>query len=87
MRVRSLWSGAALAAILIAGSAFAASREDNLNDPIIGEENAVLADAPNVPPPSGVGSTGTVLGAVLTLARLNAPAKVARTHGRTAVAA
>ena len=51
MRVRSLWSGAALAAILMAGSAFAASREDNLNDPIVGEENAVVADAPNVPPP------------------------------------
>ena len=51
MRVRLFWSGAALAAILIAGSAFGASREDNLNDPIIGEENAVLADAPNVPPP------------------------------------
>ena len=51
MRVRLFWSGAALAAILIAGSAFGASREDNLNDPIVGEENAVLADAPNVPPP------------------------------------
>ena len=51
MRVRSLGLGAALAAILFAGSAFAASREDNLNDPIVGEENAVLADAPNVPPP------------------------------------
>ena len=27
-----------------------ASRDDNLNDPIVGEENAVLADASNVPP-------------------------------------
>ena len=51
MRVGSFWSGAALAAILAAGPACAASRDDNLNDPIIGEENAVLADAPNVPPP------------------------------------
>lgn len=43
-------SGAALATILLAGPAFAVSREDNLNDPIVDEENAVLADAPNVPP-------------------------------------
>jgi nitrite reductase (NO-forming) len=49
--MRLFWSGAALAAILIAGSAFGASREDNLNDPIVGEENAALADAPNVSPP------------------------------------
>ena len=51
MRARSFWEGAALAAILLAGPAYAASREDNLNDPSVGEENAVLADAPNVPPP------------------------------------
>ena len=49
--VRLFRSGAVLAAILMAGSAYGASREDNLADPIIGEENAVLADAPNVPPP------------------------------------
>ena len=36
---------------MLAGAAFGASREDNLADPIIGEENAVLTDAPNVPPP------------------------------------
>jgi hypothetical protein len=35
----------------MAGSAYGASREDNLADPIIGEENTVLAVAPNVPPP------------------------------------
>ena len=51
MRVRLFSSGAVLAAILMAGSAYGASRDDNLNDPIVGEENAVLADAPNVPPP------------------------------------
>jgi len=51
MRARSFWEGAALAAILLAEPAYAASREDNLNDPIVGEENPVLADAPNVPPP------------------------------------
>ena len=39
------------AAIMLAGSAYAASREGNLNDPIVGEENAVLTDAPAVPPP------------------------------------
>jgi nitrite reductase (NO-forming) len=49
--MRSLWSGAAFAAILAAAPAYAASRADNLNAPIIGEENAVLTDAPNVPPP------------------------------------
>jgi nitrite reductase (NO-forming) len=40
-----------LAAILLAGTAYGASRDENLSDPIVGEENAVLADAPNVPPP------------------------------------
>ena len=49
--VRAFRSGAAVAALLVAGVAYAASREDNLNEPIVGEENAVLTDAPNVPPP------------------------------------
>jgi len=40
-----------IAAAIIAGSAFAASREENLADPIVGVEDAVLADAPNVPLP------------------------------------
>jgi hypothetical protein len=35
-----------LTAILIAGSALAASRKDNRDDPIVGEDSAVLADAP-----------------------------------------
>ena len=51
MTMRALGSGVALAALLAAGAALAASREENLADPIIGEENAVLTDAPNVPPP------------------------------------
>ena len=42
---------AAVAALLVAGSACAASREENLADPIVGEENAILTDAPNMPPP------------------------------------
>jgi nitrite reductase (NO-forming) len=40
-----------LAATLLAGSAFGASREENVDEPIVGEENAVTTDAPNVPPP------------------------------------
>ena len=39
-----------LGSVLLAGSALAASREENLNDPIVGSENAVLTDAPEVPP-------------------------------------
>ncbi len=50
MKLWALGSGAALAAMLAAG-AYAASREENLADPVVGEENAVLTDAPNVPPP------------------------------------
>ncbi len=50
MKRRSLSSGVALAAILAAGAAFAASRDDNRADPVIGEESAVLTDAPNTPP-------------------------------------
>ncbi len=41
----------AFAAALLAGSAYGASREENLAAPIVGEENAILTDAPNVPPP------------------------------------
>ena len=50
MKLRALGSGAALAAMLAVG-AHAASREENLADPVVGEENAVLTDAPHVPPP------------------------------------
>jgi nitrite reductase (NO-forming) len=51
MRKQGLGTAAAVAAFLIAGSAFGASREENLAVPITGEEKAVLTDAPNVPPP------------------------------------
>ena len=50
MNKRSFRSAVSLGAVLLAGAAFGASREANLGDPIIGEENAVLTDAPNVPP-------------------------------------
>ena len=50
MKLRAFVSGVALAAMLATG-AYAASREENLADPVVGEENAVLTDAPNVPPP------------------------------------
>ncbi|HSU99678.1 MAG TPA: copper-containing nitrite reductase [Roseiarcus sp.] len=49
--IRTLGSGAVLAAVLFAGSAYGASRDENLADPIVGVEDAVLTDAPNVPPP------------------------------------
>jgi len=51
MTLRLLSVCAGLAALLAAGSANAASRLENGTDPIVGEENAILADAPNVPPP------------------------------------
>jgi nitrite reductase (NO-forming) len=51
MNLQSLSVCVGLAALLAASSAYAASRAENLADPIVGEENAVLADAPNVPPP------------------------------------
>jgi nitrite reductase (NO-forming) len=41
----------AFAAALLAGTAYGASREGNLAAPIIGEENAILTDAPDVPAP------------------------------------
>jgi nitrite reductase (NO-forming) len=44
-------TGLILAAVLLSGSAYGASREENLADPIVGVEDAVLSDAPNVPPP------------------------------------
>ena len=51
MNIRPFLTGVALAALLAAGAASGASREENLADPIVGEENAALTDAPNVPPP------------------------------------
>jgi nitrite reductase (NO-forming) len=46
----SLQSGIALAAVFLASATYGASREENRVDPIVGEETAVLTDAPNVPP-------------------------------------
>jgi nitrite reductase (NO-forming) len=40
-----------LASTCLTTAAWAASREENTAAKIVGEENAVLADAPNVPPP------------------------------------
>ena len=51
MKLRSFFSGVGLGAVLLAGAAFGASRDANLVEPIVGEETAVLTDAPNVPPP------------------------------------
>jgi nitrite reductase (NO-forming) len=51
LRIASLRTAAALALLLFASSAYGASREENVADPIIGSEDAVLTDAPNVPPP------------------------------------
>jgi nitrite reductase (NO-forming) len=51
MTRRYMRCGVAMAVMLLGGAAFGASREANLADPIVGEENAVLTDAPNVPPP------------------------------------
>ncbi len=51
LRTASLRTAAALALLLVASSAYGASREENVADPIIGSEDAVLTDAPNVPPP------------------------------------
>src|SRR5574340_973076 len=44
-------SGVAVAAILLSSAAYGASREENLNAPVVSEEKAILTDAPNVPPP------------------------------------
>jgi nitrite reductase (NO-forming) len=50
MAIRYAGSSLILGAILLAGSAYGASREENLNDPIIGVEDAILTDAPAMPP-------------------------------------
>jgi nitrite reductase (NO-forming) len=49
--MRKVVSLLALALSLATAPALAASREQNAADPIVGSEDAVLADAPNVPPP------------------------------------
>jgi len=42
---------AVLASLALAGQAWSATRDQNIADPVEGVENAVLADAPLVPPP------------------------------------
>jgi nitrite reductase (NO-forming) len=51
MNFQSIGAGALLATTFFIGVAYAASREENLNDPVVGVEDAVLSDAPAVPPP------------------------------------
>ena len=51
MSIRPFLMSGVLAAMLAAGSAYGSSRDKNFADPIVGEENAVLTDAPNVPAP------------------------------------
>jgi len=40
-----------LTAMLLAAGVQAATREENSAEPIIGQEDTVVTDAPNVPPP------------------------------------
>lgn len=49
MRYRSIFAGL-LASTFLATAAWAASRDENLAAPVVGEETAILTDAPNVPP-------------------------------------
>ena len=51
MRRATLLSVSLLATTMLTSAALAASREENLAAKIVGEENAVITDAPNVPPP------------------------------------
>lgn len=51
MSIRSFGIGVLMASTLLSTAALAASRDENLADPVVGSEDAVLADAPNVPPP------------------------------------
>jgi nitrite reductase (NO-forming) len=49
--IRTLRIAAAITALFVASSVYGASREENLAEPIAGEEKAILTNAPNVPPP------------------------------------
>lgn len=52
MSNRLKYAGIALLTVVAAMPlAWAASKDDNIKDPVVGQEDAVLADAPNVPPP------------------------------------
>lgn len=51
MSIRTLRIAAAITALFVASSVYGASREENLAEPIAGEEKAILTNAPNLPPP------------------------------------
>ena len=50
MRAIRRYFCATIGAALLATTASAATREENINDPIVGQEDAILTDAPAVPP-------------------------------------
>ena len=50
MRYNHTYIGIALVSMFLAQASIAASRDENMADPIIGTENAILTDAPNVSP-------------------------------------
>jgi nitrite reductase (NO-forming) len=50
MRIRTKTAILLLASTFLASPAWSASREENAAEKIVGEENAILTDAPNVPP-------------------------------------
>ena len=50
MKIRSRGAILVLASTVLASPVFSASREENAAEKIVGEENAVLTDAPNTPP-------------------------------------
>jgi nitrite reductase (NO-forming) len=51
MHARGAFAAILLSSTLLASASFAASREENIAAPIVGAEDAILTDAPNVPPP------------------------------------
>ncbi len=50
MKIRTKSAILLLASTVLASPVFAASREENAAEKIVGEENAIITDAPNVPP-------------------------------------
>ena len=50
MKIRTRGAILVLASTVLAAPVFAATREENAAEKIVGEENAILTDAPNVPP-------------------------------------
>jgi len=50
MSIRVVGAGVLSAVTVLTGVAYAASRQENIDDPVVGVEDAVLTDAPAVPP-------------------------------------